>query len=164
MVGSIGSLVVTDQPRYCGRCPRFLGQGRAPKAMVFEGGHRLSPTRPVRPGEAVEQARREGLKQDVDYSLPQSDSPFGHVMQEGGQQDVLVLAAAPLEDIEDIQRVTLILHHHRPEQALLRWREMGGDNLALGVMHAGCQSAQKPAYEVDGPSQRHWYRSPLARG
>jgi hypothetical protein len=74
-------------------------------------------------------------------------------VQQGGQQEVTVLAAAPLEGVEDVQRVTLVLHHHGPEQLLLRRGQIVGDYLSLCRVYAGRQSAQEPANQVGGSTQ-----------
>jgi hypothetical protein len=118
--------------------------------VLVEGSYRSSPARSVRLGQATEQARRARLEQDEDHPLPKADLTLAHVVHEGGQQEVLVPAAAPSEGVEDIQRVTLVLHHHGPEQPLLRWRQIIGDYLALGRVYAGRQSAQEAAHQVGG--------------
>jgi len=63
--------------------------------------------------------------------MPQADRPLAYVVQKGGQQHLLVLAASRLEGMEDVQAMALIPRRHGVEQPLLLLAEMSADNLPL---------------------------------
>jgi len=134
----------------------------APAGVILQRGYGPPPSPTLGPGQANQQAWPYRPQEDTGHPMPQADGPLANVVQKGGQQHLLVLAALPSERVEDVQAVALISRCHGVEQPPLLPAETSADNAPLLRTQASPQRGEQLAYPVGRSSQRHQCRSPSA--
>ena len=99
---------------------------------------RMPPRAGVRTGQPAKGARCNGLEQDADDPVPQTQSmPLASVMEERRGEEVAIVVARGEQPVRNVEAMTSIRDGHLPKQRLRRRRQDTLDERLLRRIDAG---------------------------